>query len=317
MKEKLIEINNLKFSIRNNNKPLEIIRGFDMHLDKGKIIGILGESGSGKTVSATSILQLMDRNEASIDSGQIIYENQDLSKLSEKELNKIRGKKISYIFQNPSQALNPYKKIGNQLKAVLKTHKLEYSKKIITDTLKEVGIKDPNLVYNMYPFQLSGGQNQRIMIAQGIISRPNLLIADEPTSSIDASLKKKILDLFMNINKKYDMSIIIITHDFNVANYICDSLLIMYGGLVVETGAIKDILETPMHPYTEELIKCAYSLDNYDGTLYSLEGSPPTPYEFENECPFYNRCKIRDIKCKECIPPMVTLDDRKVRCLKR
>ncbi len=317
MNETLIEIKDLEVSINNNNIPLKIIRGFEMNLSKGKITGILGESGSGKTVSATSILSLMEKNDGQIDAGSIYFNNTDLTKLKEKELIKIRGKKISYVFQNPAEALNPYKTVGRQLKSVLKTHKLEYSKEIIITTLEEVGIKDAETVFNMYPFQLSGGQNQRIMIAQGIISKPDLLIADEPTSAIDASLKKKILELFKKINQKYNMSIIIITHDFSVARYICDNLIIMYGGLVVESGTIDEILKSPQHPYTDELIKCAYSLDNYEDTLYSLDGAPPTPYEFKDECPFYNRCKIKDDVCKEKIPPLVEKDGRKVRCFKR
>jgi len=317
MNETLIKITDLKVSINTNEKPLKIIRGFSMALDKGKITGILGESGSGKTVSASSILRLMDKTDGNIDAGEIIFGNQDLTKLKEKDLTKLRGRKISYVFQDPAQALNPYKTVGRQLQSVLKTHKMDYSKEIINNTLAEVGLKDADTVYNMYPFQLSGGQNQRIMIAQGIISRPDLLIADEPTTSIDASLKKKILDLFKKINQKYNMSIIIITHDFSVARYICDHLVIMYGGLVVESGEISDILKNPMHPYTEELIKCAYSLDNYDGTLYSLDGAPPTPFEFRDECPFYNRCKIKDAACKQAIPPIKEKSGRKVRCLKR
>jgi len=317
MNNPLIEVKGLKVSFYNNNKPVEVIRGFDVDVFKGEIIGILGESGSGKTVSSTSILHMMEKNEGMITSGEILYNKEDLAHLSEKAMTNIRGRKISYVFQNPAQALSPYKKIGRQFKDLLKNHKLEYSSAAVQAALEEVGIKNAEMVLNMYPFQLSGGQNQRIMIAQSIITKPDLLIADEPTSSIDASLIKKVLDLFKGINQKYNMSMIIITHDFNVAKYICSRLVIMYGGLVVETGEINSILNKPLHPYTEELIKCAYSLDNYKGSLYSLEGTPPTPYEFKDECPFYSRCKIRDSKCLNGIPDMKEREGRQVRCLKR
>ncbi|MBN2879102.1 MAG: ABC transporter ATP-binding protein [Clostridia bacterium] len=317
MKKPLIKVKDLKVSFYNNNKAVEVIRGFDIDVWEGEIVGILGESGSGKTVSSTSILHMMEKNEGIITSGEILYNKKDLATLSEKQMNTIRGRKIAYVFQNPAQALSPYKKIGRQFKNLLKNHNLKYSSAAVQSALEEVGIKDAETVLNMYPFQLSGGQNQRIMIALSIITKPDLLIADEPTSSIDTSLIKKVLDLFRDINKKYNMSMIIITHDFNVAKYICNRLVIMYGGLVVETGDINSILNNPLHPYTEELIKCAYSLDNYKDSLYSLEGAPPTPYEFKDECPFYSRCKIREDECRQAIPYMKEIEGRQVRCLKR
>ncbi len=178
----------------------------------------------------------------------------------------------------------------------------------------EVGLTDVETVYDMFPFQLSGGQNQRIMICQSILCKPDLLIADEPTSSIDAMLRKKILKLLKEINKKYNMAIIFITHDFDVAKYLCDRLIIMYGGLVVEEGSIKDIFVNPMHPYTEELIKCAGSLDSREEYLYSLDGSPPIPAEFKNECPFYDRCKYRVKSCSVEIPKIIETKLGKTRC---
>ncbi len=224
-------------------------------------------------------------------------------------------KRIAYIFQNPSQALNPYKRIGKQLESVLKAHRQPYSYPLICEALKEVGIDSPDTVYNMYPFQLSGGQNQRIMIALCILSKPDILIADEPTSSIDASLRKRILDLLIKVNKKYQMSIILITHDFDVAKYLCERIHIMYGGLIVEEGILKEVFHKPLHPYTNELIKCARSLDLGDENIYSLEGSPITPNEFRYECPFYLRCDKRMEKCLTKIPPIYTIESRKVRCM--
>lgn len=315
MINKLIEVTNLRVSFFHETGKLQVVRGFDMSLDKGEIIGILGESGSGKTVSATSILKL-EEDVSCIDSGEVIFKGERLLELSETELRKIRGNRISYIFQNASSALNPFKSIGKQLTEVLKNHKLPYSKEIILSTLKEVGIEAAEMVYDMYPFQLSGGQNQRIMIAQCVISKPDLLIADEPTSSIDASLRKIVLDLLKEINRKTNMSVIIITHDFDVAKYLCDRLVIMYGGLVVEEGSIDEIFDNPFHPYTKELIVCAGSLTRGDDIVYTLEGSPPTPFQFKDECPFANRCKVRLPECTLKIPPTLEIAGRKVRCIR-
>ncbi len=315
MDDKLIAVKNLIVSFYQENENIQVVRGFDLSMVSGEILGILGESGSGKTVSATSILRLEDEA-GSIDSGTVIFKGTNLLSLSEKEYRKIRGNRISYVFQNASSALNPYKKIGLQLTEVLKNHKLPFSRTVVLDVLKEVGLEEADTIYDMYPFQLSGGQNQRIMIAQGIISKPDLLIADEPSSSIDASLRKTVLDLLKNINQKSGMAIILITHDFDVAKYLCDRLIIMYGGLVMEEGSVSDIFEKPLHPYTGELIKCASSLNRGDSPVYTLEGTAPTPLQFTNECPFFSRCKQRLPECIVDIPKMVEVDNRKVRCIK-
>ena len=314
MSENLIEIKNMKVSLYNGDDSLQIIREFNLQLNSGEIVGVLGESGSGKTVSSSMIARIYGANEGKIDSGTIMFKGTDLATLSENEMNKIRGKQISYIFQNPSKALNPYKKVGKQLEDLMKTHNIECSKKLILNAMEEVGLTGVETVYDMFPFQLSGGQNQRIMICQSILSKPELLIADEPTSSIDAMLRKKILDLLIKINHKYNMAIIFITHDFDVAKYLCERLVIMYGGLVVEEGKIEDIFAKPQHPYTEELIKCAGSLDTKEEYLYSLEGNPPIPAEFEDECPFYNRCKYKVSSCRKQIPEMIITEHGKTRC---
>ena len=314
MTANLLEIKSMKVTLGSGDKSLRIIRGFDLQMKAGEIVGILGESGSGKTVSSNMIARIYGKDEGRIDSGEIIFKGRDIAKLNEKKMNSIRGRQISYIFQNPSQALNPYTRIGRQLENLMETHGLKYSKDLIMDTMREVGLSGVGTIYDMFPFQLSGGQNQRIMICQSILCRPDLLIADEPTSSIDAMLRKKILDLLISINKKYKMAIIFITHDFDVAKYLCERLVIMYGGLVVEEGEISRILRRPLHPYTEELIKCAGSLDTQTEYLYSLEGSPPIPSEFTNECPFYNRCRYRKASCREGIPGLIDTGYGKSRC---
>ena len=310
----LLRIKNLGVSLGTEYNSVPIIRGFEISVNKGEIVGILGESGSGKTVSSRMIAGLFEKDESSLDSGEIYFKGKNLSDMDERELNSIRGREISYIFQNPSMSLNPYKKIGKQLVDFLKTHNIEHTMESLVESLGVVGISRPETVLEMFPFQLSGGQNQRIMICQSILANPDLLIADEPTSSIDAMLRKKILNLLMDINKKYGMAVILITHDFDVAKYICSKLVIMYGGLVVEHGKIERILQNPMHPYTDELIKCASSLDSGESRLYSLEGSPLVPSDFVDECPFYVRCKYRKPSCRDGIPDMIEMPEGSTRC---
>lgn len=314
MLDLVLEVSNLKVSFDNEHTKVQVVRGFDLTLERGDIVGIVGESGSGKTVSASSIIKLIDEDVGYIDSGEVLFEGIDLMTLSEKEMKGIRGNSISYVFQNPSVALNPYKRIGKQLKSVLSVHRLPAFKDDIIQVLKDVGIQGANQVYDMYPYQLSGGINQRVMIAQCILCKPKLLIADEPTSSIDASVQKKVLELLKDINEKYETSIILITHDFDVAKYICHKIVIMYGGLVVEEGLVDEVFNDPLHPYTSELIQCAKALDHVDETLYTLEGSPPTTFELTDQCPFYPRCKFRSIVCLEKIPDNVNIKNRKVRC---
>jgi len=315
MAENILTVNNLKVSFHYQNEKLQVIRGFDLTMNKGDIVGLVGESGSGKTVSSSTIIRLIDDEDIIIDSGEILFRGTDLIKAKEKHVRNIRGRKISYIFQNPTQALHPYKRVGKQLEKTLKIHGLPYKKQIIIDALKDVGLSDAETIYNRYPFQLSGGQNQRIMIAQCIICKPDILIADEPTSAIDASLKKRVLDLLKDINKKYGMSIILITHDFGVAKYLCSRLLIMYGGLVVEEGKLNDVFKSPLHPYTDALIKCSTSLEDNDDSLYTIEGTPLTPYDFKNECPFHYRCERANPECLKAIPNIKTIGTRKVRCV--
>ncbi len=313
---KLLQIKNLKISFPYGKDRIQVVRGIDLELNKGEIMGVLGESGSGKTVSSTAILGLVSDGDGRMDDGEIWFGERNLLNVSQHELEKIRGREIAYIFQDAVASLNPYRRVGSQMMEIVKIHKLQVEKKEILRVMEEIGLDNANLIYNMYPFQLSGGQCQRINIAMAIVCRPQLIIADEPTSAIDASLRRKVLNLLKNINEKYGTAIMIITHDFDVARFLCDKVMIMYGGLVMEEGRVQDVLENPVHPYTVELLKCVASLNEGEKSLYSLEGMPPNPYELRNECPFYDRCKYRVDLCRAGIPPMMNLEGkRKVRCV--
>lgn len=311
----ILNINNLKVSYMNDTGFVQVLRGVDIELKKQEILGIIGESGSGKTVTASMVLRLIDDGSVRIDSGSIMFDNMELTKLSENEMRKIRGKRISYIFQDAAAALNPYRRVGAQLKEGLKVHKEGASMGKIITAMKKAGIENAEVICNMFPWQLSGGLCQRAVIAMSTIFSPEIIIADEPTTAIDASLQKKVLELLRDISINDKSSIIIITHDFDVVRYICQRVAVMYGGLVMEEGETSQVLNNPFHPYTKELLRCAESLDANEKNLYSLEGMAPSPEEFKNQCPFYGRCKIKCEKCKNSIPDIINISGRKVRCI--
>lgn len=311
----ILNMNDLKVSFMNDKGFVQVLRGVSVSLKKQEILGIIGESGSGKTVTASTILRLIDDESIRIDSGSIRFSDMELLSLPEKAMRNIRGKRISYIFQDAAAALNPYKRIGVQLKEVLKVHKEKASMDKIVAAMKRAGIDNPEVICSMFPWQLSGGLCQRVIIAMSTIFSPEVIIADEPTTAIDASLQKKVLDLLKDISDKDKASVIIITHDFDVVKYVCDRVVVMYGGLVMEEGSCEQVLESPLHPYTRELIRCAASLDDNEKKLYSLEGTAASPDEFKNQCPFYARCRNRSIKCSSGIPDIRNINNRKVRCI--
>jgi oligopeptide/dipeptide ABC transporter ATP-binding protein len=315
--EVILRVKDLRVSFKYGEEHIQVVRGFNLELKRGEIVGILGESGSGKSVSSMSIIRLTEDDGSRVDSGSINFKGKNLLELKEDEMRKIRGKEISYIFQDASAALNPYQRCGKQIEESLKIHGLDFSKEKILEIMMDVGLDNAELIYDMFPPQLSGGQCQRVMIAIAIASRPEILIADEPTTAIDASLQRKVLKLLGDINKKYGMAIIVITHDFDVAREICSRVAIMYGGLVMEEGKLDEVLNGPLHPYTGELLRCVNSLDENDEMLYTLQGMPPGPLDFKEECPFYSRCKVGREECLKGIPEVNDVDGRRVRCFGR
>jgi len=312
---RILNISNLMVSFLNNDRFVQVLRGVDVQLNQGEILGILGESGSGKTVTASSILRLINDGSFRIDSGSILFHDMEITKLKEKEMRDIRGKKISYIFQDAMAALNPYKRVGIQIKEVLKVQGESAAKERIINGMQQVGIENAEVIYNMFPSQLSGGLCQRVCITMSTICSPEIIIADEPTTAIDASLQKKVLELLIDINQKNNSSIIVITHDFDVVKYMCDKVIVMYGGLVMEEGTTKEVLENPLHPYTKALLRCMESLNDNDEKLYSLPGKAPSPAEFKDQCPFYERCIYKNDKCIVALPEMRTVKNRKIRCV--
>ncbi|MBN2260421.1 MAG: ABC transporter ATP-binding protein [Clostridiales bacterium] len=312
---KILEMKNVNLGFMMEGEFVKVVRGVDFFVNSGEIVGILGESGSGKSVTAKSIFRIAEE-EIINDDGTIFFENQEITKMNDNEMTKLRFKKIAYIPQNPSDALNPYQTVYKQFKELSKIHKVKIDKNQIVKSLRDVGIENPDVIMNMYVHQLSGGLAQRVVFAMSIILEPPLIIADEPTSSIDASLKKVILDVLKTINEEKGISIIVITHDFDVVKYLADRIYVMYGGLVLEEGNYKDVMNMPMHPYTKELMKCVASIENTEERFYSMEGSPENPKKFKEQCPFIDRCSEKNLDCEIKIPEMISFDNHNVRCVK-
>lgn len=307
----VLEIENLQLWFGD----LQVLRGMDLTVKAGEIHGILGESGSGKTVTAYAIMKLHD--ETARYEGAITYKSRAILNMSEAELTMYRGNEVSYIFQNPHESLNPYQKIGKQVNEVMQVHGLNIDAEKIKQVLASVGLYNHSALLHKYPYQLSGGECQRVMIAMSVLCEPSLIIADEPTSSIDATLKIQILKLLKQINAGRKTSILIITHDFDVVKYFCDSVTVMYGGVVLEQGAVSKVMEAPLHPYTLALLKCTESLNETSKILYTLPGVPITPHNFKKECPFQARCGERGHECLEKIPDKKRVAGRWIRCVKR
>mgnify|MGYP004702714971 CR=1 FL=1 len=291
----------------------EVVRGVSFDLKQGEILSVIGESGAGKSVLAMSMLKLYDEKIAQISADHMTYCEIDLLKCDEKAYQNLRGKALAYIFQNPNDALSPNKTIRNQFKELCSVHQIPYVEADIVQMFMDVGLdEEAQVVLSMYPKQLSGGLAQRVTIAMALLLKPKVIIADEPTSSIDASLTQVIVSLLVKINQKYDISLMFITHDIELAMQISNRIMIMYGGLVMEYGEKERIAQKPLHPYTQELMKCVRSINSSESPLYSLPGYALDPSQFKSECPFVNRCMVKSEMCTKSIPLMSA---RGVRCV--
>jgi oligopeptide transport system ATP-binding protein len=298
---KLLEINNLHTSFNTHVGEVKSVRGISLDLNKGEAIGIVGESGSGKSITMMSTMRLLADN-GKIKEGQIIFDGKELSKLSEKEMEKIRGNEIGMIFQDPMTSLNPVFTIGQQLiEPLIKHKKLSKSaafEKAI-EMLKLVGIPSPEKRMKQYPHEFSGGMRQRAMIAMSLVCAPKLLIADEPTTALDVTIQAQILELMKDLKSKIDMSIILITHDLGVVADVCNRIYVMYGGTIAESGSSKDIFYNPKHPYTWGLLRSIPNpKEDIKERLKPIEGTPPDLLKPPAGCPFAPRC---DYTMKVCL----------------
>lgn len=278
MMEKILEVNDLRISFFTFSGEVQAIRGVDFHLLKGETLAIVGESGSGKSVTSKAIMRLLPESNSKIKNGEILFEGKDLTKLSDKEMQKIRGQDISMIFQDPMTSLNPTMKIGKQIiEPIVKHQKLSKSaaKRKALDLLNLVGIPNPEIRFNQYPHQFSGGMRQRVVIAIALACNPKILIADEPTTALDVTIQAQILELMKELQKKIETSIIFITHDLGVVANIADRVAVMYGGKLIEIGTVDEVFYNPQHPYTWGLISSMPTLDTKEEELYAIPGTPP------------------------------------------
>ena len=276
--EKILEVKDLELSFHTFAGEVKAIRGVNFDLKKGETLAIVGESGSGKSVTTKSIMRLLPESSSEFKNGQILFNGKDLTKLSDKEMQKIRGKDISMIFQDPMTSLNPTMTIGNQImEPILKHQKVNKSeaRKVAIDLLRLVGMPKPEARIKQYPHQFSGGQRQRIVIAIALACNPQILIADEPTTALDVTIQAQILELMKDLQKKIDTSIIFITHDLGVVANVADRVAVMYGGKIVEIGTVDEIFYNPQHPYTWGLLSSMPSLDTAEAKLYAIPGTPP------------------------------------------
>lgn len=317
MSELILEVRDLKVQFRSGKGTVQPIRGVNFTLKKGETLGVVGESGSGKSVTSLSIMGLLPEKTSEIVAGQIIFEGKELTKLKEKQYQKIRGNDISMIFQEPMTSLNPVFTIGEQLSEPLRQHKNMSEKEIkksIIAMLKQVGIPRSEQIINEYPHQLSGGMRQRVMISMALLCQPKLMIADEPTTALDVTIQAQILKLMKDIKVKNDMSLLLITHDLGVVAEMCDRVVVMYAGEVVEMAEIRELFNHPKHPYTQGLIKSLPSKNNRKSRLYSIPGQVPKPNEINEGCIFANRCHSAFAKCFKEEPPAFEFDNHTSKC---
>lgn len=304
--QKLLEVKDLAVSFKTFFGEVEAVRGIDFHINQKETIAIVGESGCGKSVTASSIMQLLPMPPAFYKKGQILFNNEDIVKKSEREMQKIRGNEISMIFQDPMTSLNPTMKVGKQIvEGLLKHQNLSrgQAKKRARQMLELVSVPQAEKRINQYPHEFSGGMRQRVMIALAMVSHPKLLIADEPTTALDVTVQAQILDLMKGIQKEFGTAIMLITHDLGVVADISKRLIVMYAGQLLEEGRAEEIFSNPKHPYTVKLLGSVPRLDmDRSKSLHSIEGTPPDLYIPPKGCAFFDRCEEAMIICKDNMP---------------
>ena len=305
--EEVILINDLRTYFFVEEGIVKAVDGISLRIRRGECLGLVGESGCGKSMTALSILRLVPEPPGKIVSGQICFKDKDLMRLSEKAMRKIRGKEISMIFQEPSASMNPAFSIGNQIKEVIWFHQGGGRKTIMEksiESLRAVQIPDVRRILSQYPHELSGGMIQRVMIAMAIACEPDLLICDEPTTALDISTQAQIIALLNELRRERGTSMLFITHDLGILSWICTSAAVMYAGNVIEYSDIRSILRSPLHPYTQALIESTPRLDTNPDKLRVISGQVPNLIHSPPGCKFHPRCHLAKESCKETSPSM-------------
>lgn len=316
--KELLSVNDLVIHYFTDDGEVFAVNGISFKLNKGETLGLVGETGAGKTTTALGIMRLVPDPPGRIVSGSIELKGKDLTKASEIEMRLIRGNDVSMIFQDPMTSLNPVMRVGDQIAEVVRMHRkvsrLE-AEKIAAEMLETVGI--PRERMSEYPHQFSGGMKQRVVIAIALACRPEIIIADEPTTALDVTIQAQVLELMRNLRKEYQTAMLLITHDLGVVAEICSRVAIMYAGYIVECGTLEDVYEHTAHPYTEGLFGSLPSANIKEKRLHPINGLMPDPADLPKGCPFAPRCKDAEKRCQEVMPDDTELSPGHiVRCLK-
>lgn len=316
--ETILDIKDLCVEFRTAEGVVKAVNNLSYALHKGEKLGIVGESGSGKSVSSLGIMKLIPNPPGEITNGSIMYKEKDLVKASEKEMQKIRGNEISMIFQEPMTSLNPIVKCGKQIAESLRLHRDLDKKTAMQEAIRmmhAVGIANPEVRAHEYPHQMSGGMRQRVMIAMALACSPQILIADEPTTALDVTIQAQILDLIRELNESRDTAVLFITHDLGVVSELCDTVIVMYAGQIVEKASVKDLFADPKHPYSTGLLHAIPKITKEREPLMTIEGTVPNPTERISGCTFWPRCPQASEICKKAEAPIKQLsEDRSVKC---
>ena len=311
MSENILSVQNLHTSFHTDKGEVKAVNGVTFNLEKGKILGIVGESGSGKSVTAYSIMRILEKN-GRITEGKILYKGQDIAEFSEKQMREFRGKCCSIIFQDPMTSLNPVFTVGNQLREAIELHTDRKGKEAearAIEMLTLVGVNEPEKRVKQYPYELSGGMRQHVMIAMALACEPDILIADEPTTALDVTIQAQILELMQSLQKKLGMAIIMVTHDLGVIADMCDEIIVMYGGRVCERGTAEDIFYRPHHEYTKGLLRSIPNVDRIGEKLIPIPGTPINLLNMPKGCAFCPRCEEAMKICIEEQPPEMQMPD--------
>jgi oligopeptide/dipeptide ABC transporter ATP-binding protein len=317
MPERLLDVRDLQLEFRVQDAWVRAVDGVSLHLNAGETLGLVGESGCGKSVTAQSIMRLLPEPPARYPDGQILVQGRNVLGLSPAELRGLRGRVVSYIFQEPGAALNPVTRVGSQILEVLKLHRPAHAQVAeVVRLLQWVGIPAPEERRLAFPHQLSGGMQQRVMIAMALASEPALLVADEPTTALDVTIQAQILDLLRELRQRLGMAMLLITHNLGLVADLADRVAVMYAGQIVETGPTEELLRAPRHPYTRALLRSAPDLARPALRLAAIPGTVPTPGQWPTGCRFAPRCSAAQPACHTtAVPLLPTASPSSVRCL--
>lgn len=317
IEETLLKVDTLSTWFYTDDGIVKAVNDVSFSLNKGHTLGIVGESGCGKSITSLSVMRLIDSPPGKIVGGKIVFKGEDLLAKSEEEMRRVRGKRIAMIFQEPMTSLNPVYTVGRQIEEALLIHESmtkKEAKRRALEMLRLVRIPLPEKRFDEYPHQLSGGMRQRVMIAIALACSPELLICDEPTTALDVTIQAQILALIDELKEKTGTSVIMITHDLGVISEIADEVLIMYAGEIVEYAPKTQLFQNPLHPYTQGLIACVPKLSRDSDRLQTIEGTVPSFDDMPAGCTFWPRCPFAESICKEKKPPLIDCGNRTVRC---